>query len=121
MKIKNIERFCFVALLLMPFVFALCNSLWVLGDKTGSVSDFEYVFEKNLKNYMPDLANASPVYKSLDELVRFLVGGAGYSDTIAIVYIAYGINIFILWMCVDCFIALPLVLKRFIDRGVYRE
>lgn len=121
MKIKNIERFCFVALLLMPFVIALCNSLWVLGDKQGTVGDFNTVFINCLNHQLPDYGSASPVYKALDNLVRYLVDGNGYSDSYPLYFISYGINIFLIWICVDCFVALPLVLKRFIDRGVYRE
>lgn len=121
MKIKNIERFCFVALLLMPFVIALCNSLWVLGDKQGTAGDFNTVFVDSLSKQLPDYGSASPVYKALANLARYLVDGNSYGDILPLYYLSYGINIFLLWVCVDCFVALPLVLKRFIDRGVYRE
>lgn len=121
MKIKNIERFCFVALLLMPFVFALCSSLWVLGDKQGTVADFKDVFITNLKVQLPDSDESSYMGSALYTLSDYIVGDTGSFNDYLIWYLAYGLNLFILWMCVDCFIALPLVLKRFIDRGVYRE
>lgn len=122
MKIKTIKRLSFFILLLLPIILAVMSTLWTLGDKSLSLSssDYSLVFLENFKGSLPDNAVTSYVGSALNDLTSLLVGSSEY-DAYFVPYLAYGINLFLLWLVVDCFVALPLVLKRFIDRGIYRE
>ena len=127
MKIKNIKRFAFLVLLLLPLLVAIFNSLWLVGDKSNFIAQdwqnvvFADVFTENLRNALPDNDIESYVCIALNKCCALLVGSVDYDFGLVVTYVAYGVNLFLLWVVVDCFIALPLILKRFIDRGVYRD
>lgn len=121
MKIKHIKRFSFLVLLLLPFLVSVFATLWTIGDKSfGTFAEYDSHFVTVLKENLPDYSYNSYVFTAVKQCYTLLVGSSE-SLPIALYYISYGVNLLLIWFVVDCFVALPLILKRFIDRGVYRE
>ena len=59
---------------------------------------------------------------ALDDLYTYLTGLAPVGSVLVVLaYVAYGIDIYLLWIAVDVFIGLPTVLHKFIDKRIYDE
>ena len=126
MKIKVIKRVLFLVLLLLPLLIMLANGFLPYINGTfdfSSVSEFNFVsnLEKTSKSYF-DFGRTwiFTCINSINRYVGFEIGDYALQYFI-VNYISYGICLYLLWICIDCFIALPTFLKRFIDRGVYSE
>lgn len=123
MKIKTIKRVIFIALLVMPLLFAVLSFVapYINGTHNISTIDYKAFFHALLDN-LPDNAGESYVAKSIKDLWTNLTGGATDGAVQSVLYyVSYGINIYLLWIAVDVFIGLPTILHRFIDKGIYNE
>lgn len=123
MKIKTIKRVIFIALLVMPLLFAVLSFVAPYINGTHNISTIDYkAFFNALLDNLPDTVGKSYVASSLNELWTTLTGNPLEGVITSILYyVSYGINIYLLWIVVDVFIGLPTILHRFIDKGIYNE
>lgn len=122
MKIKTIKRCVFLSLLILPLLMALCSYLAPYIHGTADVTIDNNAFANCLGANLPDFVNKGYFATALDDLYTYLTGVSPVGSVLVVLaYVAYGIDIYLLWICVDVFIGLPTVLHRFIDRRVYGE
>ena len=122
MKIKTIKRCVFLSLLILPLLMALCSYLAPYIHGTANVAIDNNAFANCLGANLPDFSSRGYFANALDDLYTYLTGVAPVGSVLVVLsYIAYGIDIYLLWICVDVFIGLPTVLHRFIDRRIYDE
>lgn len=123
MKIKTIKRVIFIALLIMPLLFAVLSFVAPYINGTHNISTIDYkAFFNALLDNLPDNVGRSYVASSVTQLWETLTNSGADGVALSVLYyISYGINIYLLWIAVDVFIGLPAILHRFIDKGIYNE
>lgn len=101
---------------------ALCSYLAPYIHGTANVTIENNAFANCLGANLPDFASKGYFMTSLYDLYTYLTGVAPVGSVLVVLaYVAYGIDIYLLWICIDVFIGLPTILHRFIDRRIYDE